>query len=180
MVKKTLIDKRSKKIIFVPFCVLCQAFQAEGIVKGEWSSSIGPIINLIMQRDINIIQMPCPESSFNGYESGLGRKPAGLKYYDVEEYREHCKTIAKNVIEMIKGIKAQNYLIEAILGIEMSPSCAVSYIYSNKGMQKRKGVFFESLEQMCIEEKLDIPFVGINRKSTRKAMENLERIFNQN
>ena len=31
---------RSKKFIFVPFCLMAQAYQAQGIVKYEWKSSI--------------------------------------------------------------------------------------------------------------------------------------------
>ena len=49
--EKCLEDKRSKRFIFIPFCVLCQAFQAKGIVKGEWTSTIEPIISLIMKYD---------------------------------------------------------------------------------------------------------------------------------
>ena len=47
--------KRSNRFVFLPFCVLSQAYQAQGIVKHEWSSSIRPIIELLMNNDINII-----------------------------------------------------------------------------------------------------------------------------
>lgn len=177
MAKKNAEDKRSKRFVFVPFCVMCQAFQAQGIVKYDWSSSMSPIIELLMEKDVNMIQMPCPESSFHGYENGLGRNPAGLKYYDVEEYQEHCKKIAESVLDMINGIRKQGYIIVAVLGIEMSPSCAVSYIYSNKGMQKRKGVYFDILAKMCQEEGIDLTFVGVNRRNVKKSLEQLTMLL---
>lgn len=172
-------DKRSKKVVLVPFCVLCQAFQAKGIVKYNWTSSIEPIVSLLMKNNINIIQMPCPESSFNGYENSLGRKPAGLKFYDVENYQRHCRVIANDMLRMMKAMKEQEYEIVCILGIEMSPSCAASYIYSNKGMQKRKGVFLDILYRLCVEEGIEVPLVGVNRKSIKKAMESLEKLVGE-
>lgn len=176
-VENSLIDKRSLRIVFVPFCLLCQAFQAKGIVKGEWSSTIHPIVSLLNSKDINIIQLPCPESSFNGYEKGLGRKPAGLKYYDTPEYREHCQTLVKQVMTMVKGILKNGYSIEGVLGIELSPSCAISYIYTNKGMQKRKGIFMELLEARLIEEEISLEFIGVNRRGIKKAIKQLSSLL---
>ena len=70
---------RSKRFIFVPFCLMAQAYQAQGIVKYEWKSSIKPIMQLLIDNDINIIQMPCTESTFN---DSLIREPLGLSKYN--------------------------------------------------------------------------------------------------
>lgn len=172
-------DNRSKKFILVPFCLMCQAFQAQSIVKYEWKASIKPIVQKLLDNDINIIQMPCPESSFKGYSQSLIRNPMGLKGYDIEEYRLHCKKGSIEVYNMIKAILEGGYSILAILGIEKSPSCAVSYIYTNKGMQNRKGVFFKILEEMLLKDNISIPFIGINRKSVNKAMEQLNKILDE-
>ena len=56
---------RSKNFILIPFCLIAQAYQAQGIVKYNWKSSIKPIVQLLIDNDINIIQMPCAESTFN-------------------------------------------------------------------------------------------------------------------
>jgi len=66
-------DERSKKFIFIPFCLICQAFQAQGIVRYGYSAVIKPIIDEILRLNINIIQMPCPESQLGGYERSLKR-----------------------------------------------------------------------------------------------------------
>ena len=50
-------DNRSKYFVFVPFCLLAQAYQAQGLVKYEWKSSIKPFVNLLIENDINIIQI---------------------------------------------------------------------------------------------------------------------------
>ena len=49
------MDNRSKKFVFIPFCLMAQAYQVQGIVKYEWKSSIRPFMDLILDHDINII-----------------------------------------------------------------------------------------------------------------------------
>ena len=88
------MDNRSKKFIFIPFCLIAQAYQAQGIVKYEWKSSIRPFIDLILDYDINIIQMPCAEAEFN---NSLIREPKGISKYDTEEFNEHCQSLADKV-----------------------------------------------------------------------------------
>ncbi len=167
-----MIDNRSKKFVFVPFCLLAQAYQAQGIVKYEWKSSIKPFVELLIENDINIIQMPCAESSFN---NSLIRNPKGISKYDTEEFNKHCEMLADKVANEIKLISSSEYQVIAILGIEQSPSCCVEYIYTNKGMEKRKGLFVEKLYQKI--KSLNIPIVGINRKYINKSLIRLENII---
>lgn len=94
------MDNRSKKFVFVPFCLMAQAYQAQGIVKYEWKSSIKPFMQLL-DRDINIIQMPCAESSF---ENSLIREPKGISKYNTEDFNEHCEQLAIKVSEEILNL----------------------------------------------------------------------------
>ena len=48
-------DNRSEYFVFVPFCLLAQAYQAQGIVKYEWKASIKPFMELLIENNINII-----------------------------------------------------------------------------------------------------------------------------
>ena len=168
-------DNRSKYFIFVPFCLLAQAYQAQGIVKYEWKSSIKPFVQLLLDNNINIIQMPCAESSF---ENNLIREPKGLSKYNTVEFNSHCEKIANDVAEQIKNIINSNYKVIAILGIEQSPSCCVNYIYTNHGNEKRKGLFMEKLYNKIKE--YNIPMIGINRKYINKSLKQLEEIINTN
>ncbi len=165
------MDNRSDKFVFVPFCMLAQAFQAQGIVKYEWRSAIKPIVNLLMDNDINIIQMPCAEAQFNG----LVRAPQGITKYDTEQFNACCQQCADMVSAQIKQILDAKYQVVAILGIEQSPSCCVNYIYSNKGMQNRKGLFMQKLYDNI--NQYNIPIIGINRKSIKRAMNELKQVI---
>ena len=166
------MDNRSKKFIFIPFCLMAQAYQAQGIVKYEWKSSIRPFIDLILDHDINIIQMPCAETEF---KNSLIREPKGITKYNTKEFNEHCKTLANKVTNQIKNLIESNYEIVAILGIEQSPSCCVNYIYTNKGMEKRMGLFMQELYENTKE--LNIPIIGINRKYINKSLTELEKLL---
>ncbi len=165
------MDNRSEYFVFVPFCLMAQAFQAQGIVKYEWKSSIKPFMNLLVENDINIVQMPCIEASYN---NSLIREPKGLSKYDTEDFNKHCETLALKVASQIIEV-SKNYKVIAILGIEQSPSCCVNYIYTNKGMEKRKGLFMKKLYEKIKD--LKIPIIGINRKYINKSLNELEDII---
>ena len=170
---------RSKKFVFIPFCSICQAFQAKGIVKYDWKASINPIIQELLDNDINIIQMPCPESQFGGYKNGIKREPKGQKYYNTPEFKELCDKLASETTEKIKAIINNDYKILAIFGIEMSPSCAINYQYTNRGMVNEPGFFMEQLKKSLRQENLDIPFIGINRKHINKSLQQLKDLIDQ-
>ena len=164
-------DNRSKYFAFVPFCLLAQAYQAQGIVKYEWKSSIKPFVELLINNNINIIQMPCAESSFN---NSLIRKPMGLSKYNTKEFNDHCETLAEYTANQIQSIINSGYKVIAILGIEQSPSCCVNYIYTNHGNEKRKGLFIDKLANKI--QKYNIPIIGINRKYINKSLSQLDEL----
>lgn len=169
-----MIDNRSKKFIFVPFCLMAQAYQAKGIVKYDWKGTIKPIMQLLIDNDINIIQMPCAESLYN---DNLIRDPRGLSKYDTLEFNRHCESLAQLVFKQIKTIINSGYEVIAILGIEHSPSCCINYIYTNKGMEKRKGLFMDKLFAKLQNENIDIPMIGVNRKHIKKSLDELNKIL---
>lgn len=166
------MDNRSKKFVFVPFCLMAQSYQAQGIVKYEWKSSIRPFVDLLLDNDINIIQMPCAEAEYN---NSLIRNPKGINKYNTVDFNEHCEELANKVFSKIREIILSGYEVIAILGIEQSPSCCVNYIYTNKGMEKRMGLFMEKLYENIKE--FNIPIIGINRKYINKSLTELKMIL---
>ncbi len=153
------MDNRSKKFVFIPFCLMAQAYQAQGIVKYEWKSSIKPFMQLLLDYDIN----------------SLIREPKGLSKYNTKEFNNHCELLADSVSKEVIQLVESGYQVLAILGIEQSPSCCVNYIYTNKGTENRKGLY---MEKLCDKIKyLEIPIIGINRKYIQKSLKELENIL---
>ena len=166
------MDYRSKKFVFIPFCLIAQAYQAQGIVKYEWKSSIRPFIDVLLDHDINIIQMPCAEAQFH---NSLIRAPKGITKYDTIEFNQHGENLSNQVAKQIRDLISSDYEVVAILGIEQSPSCCVNYIYTNKGMEKRKGLFMQKLYEKI--EDLNIAIIGINRKYINKSLNELKKVL---
>jgi len=132
----------------------------------------------LLDRDINIIQMPCIETMYHGgTRTGLNRKPQGMKKYDVPEFREFCDVQARNVVEQIAGIISNGYEVVAILGMEYSPSCAVKIQYPPKKGEANRGVFMRTLVNMLDEQGFDIPVLGINRCGLKPTLHRLKAIL---
>lgn len=125
-------------------------------------------MQLLLDNDINIIQMPCAEVEFG---NNLIREPKGIGKYDTKEFNEHCEKLATKVSKQLKQLLISDYEVIAILGIEQSPSCCVNYIYTNKGMEKRMGLFMGKLYEKIKD--LNIHIIGINRKYITKSLKEL-------
>lgn len=171
-------DNRSSQFVFVPFCVLSQSFHAKGLVKYEWGGVIKPIIQTLMDHDVNIVQMPCMETLFlGGTASGLNREPKGMKHYDTPDFRKACREKAQEVIEQIEGILLSGYNVAAILGMEYSPSCAVKVQYPPRKGESGRGVYMQELTGLIDEKKMEVPVLGINRRGIKPTIKRLENIL---
>ena len=171
-------DNRSEQFVLVPFCVLAQSFHAEGLVKYDWRGVIRPIIQVLIDRDINIIQMPCMETLFHGgTRTGLNRPPQGMKQYDIPEFRDECRKEAEKVLEQIQGIHSSGYRVEAILGMEYSPSCAVKVQYPPRKGLTNRGVYMQELTYLLDEAGLNVPVLGINRRGIKPTIKRLESLL---
>ena len=168
--------KRSKKVVFVSFCILAQGFRAKGIVR-VFPSIVKPVVDILKKYEINIIQLPCPEIEFEG----VIRKPCGIEKYEKnKKFLEICERNAKKVADLIKQLTCEGYKILAIVGIENSPSCGVNYVFYKGKKIKRMGIFMEMLKNQIKKIGLNIPFVGINVYKIEKCVGELERIISRN
>lgn len=155
MVIELFIDNRSRYFAFVPSCVLSQALHAQGLVKYRWRAVVKPIVEVLIKNDINIIQMPCPESSYPTYIEGIRRSPKGYNSYDTKEYRNHCRRLAKNITDLIYALINNKYIILAIFGIAYSPTCAIKTQYiPGKGKVRKLGIFMEELINLLIRRSI--------------------------
>lgn len=167
-----MMNSSPNKIIFVPSCLLCTLLMAKKPAHNAmWSHEIVSFLN---DRNYSIIQMPCPEASFPNYLSGLSRQPHGIKYYeDLPGFKNHCIELGKQVVAQIDAFHDSGYLVTAILGIEHSPTCAASYMYTHQGTQKRQGVFIKYIADSIKERPYEIPIIGINRQNPKKVIKAL-------
>lgn len=165
-----------RKVVFVPGCVLCPAFQADFADKNlVWQRNI---IDFLVDKYLGIYQMPCPEASFGSYKEGILRGKHGINYYEkLPNFSQHCKRLGQEVVSEIRKLTVAEYVIVAIIGIEHSPTCAASYMRTSHGMEKRKGIYISAIEEGIVQENLDIPIIGINRRYPDKFMRNMSQLL---
>jgi len=149
--------RRGKRIIVVHHCLLNQNTRAKGLAKREW------VVEEIMEnyKGRGIYQIPCPELRFLGAE----REPLTKTDYDVPAFREICRRIAKEVAEDLKRFVEAGYEIEAILGVEGSPSCGVTLTHITQNGEDKEvegeGILVEEIKKALKERGIKADYLGI-------------------
>ena len=124
MEKTRLKDVRSKKVVFVAYCLLDQNARAGGI--GKYAGPVYEVLETLMRKEVGIVQMPCPELLHEGFD----RLPYPRNWYDNKEFRGVCRRCAKQVAEHVRRYVENKYQVVGIIGVENSPSCAVEAFQS--------------------------------------------------
>ena len=124
---------------------------------------------------VELVQMPCPEATFPCGLAGLGRPPHGIQYYEsLEGFQAYCVRLAQRTAEQVLSFQSAGCAVAAIVGIEHSPTCAVSYMYTRQGTVHCAGLYMNALMDELSAVGADITYIGVNRRFPRKAVSALE------
>lgn len=113
-------DSRSRKVVLVPHCALNQNARVAGAA--ERPAAVVELIAGLLEREIGIVQMPCPELCAFGLDRAHVkierelRNPAG---------RVLCRRLAQEQVRAIQAYLAGGIRVLGILGKNGSPSCGV-------------------------------------------------------
>jgi len=118
------MDKRSQKVIFTAHCILNQNSVVAPLARAK--GGFKQIINLLLEHDIGIHQISCPEFK----HLGLKRTPMTKEEYNTKEYVKLCEEIASEVVNNLVEYLDNDYTIIGLLGINQSPTCS---IFDEKG-----------------------------------------------
>lgn len=160
-----LSDMRSRKVVFIAHCFLNTNTRFPG--GSGYPGATIPLIELLMQSGMGIIQMPCPEYGCFGLEKEL--------YGELSEaqVRSGFRNMARSVADQIEAYRRMDYEIAGIIGMNPSPSCGVEVTKGKDTMlgtgrdtseKDGSGVFIEELRQLLVERDLsNIPMFGFRR-----------------
>ncbi|MBW1817467.1 MAG: DUF523 domain-containing protein [Deltaproteobacteria bacterium] len=177
----TFQDARSKTVVFLAHCILNQNARIDTCATNP--AFIPGIIEFFTDRQVGIVQCPCPELEI----LGLGRQgqdcgiwDGSYRHEDGEVYdqlttpesRTRLRQMAQSIVYQIEEYRKHGFQVLGMLGIETSPSCGFGWTYY-QGAKKGNGAFIEVLLAAFQEAGLDIPIVGIN---DLKPEQNLVRI----
>jgi predicted secreted protein len=147
---------------------------AEGVVK-QYAAVVKPVIEFCLRHDINIFQMPCPESQCAS--GGLGRTPHGKVWYERNGLRETSKGIAEEQIAYMQRLRSAGMQIVAVIGVEFSPACAVSYLNKGRAIVRDEGIYVEELKAKMSSQGFSVPFIGISARWTKRMAKDLESLL---
>ncbi len=177
--------KRKKKIILVCHCVLNSNSKVEGL--SQYEGVFKEYVNIIANKGIGIIQLPCPEMIMYG----IKRWGHVKEQFDNLFYRQECRRILEPIIQQIRNYVDFGYEIVGVVGIDGSPSCGVNFTCSgNFGGEivdscqidnilntlkevNGPGVFIEELKKYLQEINLEIPFISINEKDVYRSLDEI-------
>lgn len=149
---------------------------AEGVVRHH-AAIMRPVVEFCLAEDINIIQMPCPET--NCAAGGLGRQPHGKVWYERNGLRETAAGIAKGQVEYMNRLRTAGIEILAVIGVDFSPACAVTYLNKGRSIVRDEGIFVEELKRLMAESGFELPFVGVTAKWERRIERDLKALLNR-
>lgn len=155
--ERVMQDRRSRKVIFLAHCLLNQNAKVAGLA--GWPALVKPLIDVLAEADIGIVQLPCPECE----HFGLGR-PTGedtREQYDCPKYRDTCLRLCRQVVRQVEQYLDGDYQVVCILGVEGSPSCSVATVPTRKGPAPGVGVFFEILLSELHHANIEVPAIGV-------------------
>ena len=164
---------RSNRLVFVSHCMLNQAVMAKGLVRGE-PAIIKQVLRFCMDNDIGIVQMPCPETLCEA--GGLGRERKGKKFYEANGLRQTAERIATEQVKYMLTLIDNGVDVLAIIGIEFSPACAVTYLNKGRTIVKDTGIYVEELKRALKKKGLTIRFIGVNQRWQKKLAKQLAEI----
>jgi len=162
-------DARSRKVVFVPHCALNQNARVAGAA--ESPAAMGALIAGLIEREIGIVQMPCPELCAYGLERVEVdverdlRSPAG---------RELCRRLAREQLHQIKAYHDGGIRVLGILGKNGSPSCGVEDTW-NAGPCPGRGAFIEELAAQIEGAGLAMEIAGARDRELDRALAVVDR-----
>lgn len=174
-------DNRSRRVIFVSNCWLNLNMRFPG--GASMPGADVPLIKMLLDYGVGIVQMPCPEHKCFGlekYEFGNS---------DADEVRKCYRLQAREVVKQIIDFKEAGYSIVGVMGMNPSPSCGVE-VSKGKGLllnlntdateYNESGVFMEEIMALINAENIDVRVFGVRRHMQNENSESRLKSLEQN
>jgi predicted secreted protein len=162
-------DARSRKVVLVPHCVLNQNARAAGAA--ERPSAVTEIVTALLEREVGVLQMPCPELC----AFGLDRRHVCVeKELRVPAGRKLVRGLARDLVRQIRAYLDCGVRVLGVLGKNGSPSCGVEETWDGH-VCPGSGAFIEELASELREQGIALEMTGIRDSEPEQAIAVLDR-----
>jgi len=177
-------DARSKKIVLVAHCILNQNSISDGTA--DYPGSINDVVKFLLQSNIGIIQMPCPEMLCLGLDRGdihRGEQPVVVENTRIRRSlnrpssRRTIKTLVNQLAFQIEEYRRNGFTVLGIVGINRSPSCGVNTTSMNNKEVEGEGIFIKALREELEKRNVHIKMIGIKGLETEKALISIQKLL---
>lgn len=160
--------ERSKRVVFISHCILNQNSVVHPLARAK--GAYKNIIKELMDNEVGIHQLPCPEYR----HLGLKRKPMTKEDYDTNDFRIINRNIAMDTVGIIIEYLSNGYEVLGIIGINNSPTCSI------KG---QTGILMEELLSLLESNRIklnliDVPTDYYDDTNGKNFIEKLHNIIN--
>lgn len=175
-------DGRSKRVIFVAHCMVNQNSISDGTA--DYPAAHREILKTILDADVGIAQMPCPELCCLGLDRGneLGAESPVVventrirKAMQQPEAAEMLAKLVELVMVQIHEYRKHGFEIVGIVGMNRSPCCGVETTSDHDEEIPGQGVFIGALQAALNDAGISIPTIGI--KSTPDAVDRVRALL---
>lgn len=175
-------DIRSKRVIFVAHCVLNQNSISDGTA--DYPSANVDVIHALMDAQVGIIQMPCPELCCLGLDRGNiygAESPVVVENTRIRKEMQQAPAsvrlvvLVDQVMLQIEEYYKHRFEIIGIVGINRSPCCGVDTTSDHDNEISGQGIFVAAIQKALAAKNLSIPVIGI--KSTPDAVKRVQALL---
>lgn len=173
-------DNRSYRFICVIDCILNQNTRDSGAA--QFPALNYQLVQLCHQYNVGIMQMPCPEIAFLGFNRS---RPPGTSIrtaLDTSDGRLCCRKLSIDIIDRVEEVISQGAEFMAVLGGNPeSPGCAVPV--DNNEKLTPAGVLITELKDELYKRNIQVPIRAIrdfDEKLMADDIQWLEHLFTKN
>ena len=177
-------DARSRKVVFVSHCMLNQNAISDGTA--DFPAANREIISLLLEHDVGIVQMPCPELLCLGLDRGDVH--GGERTVIVENTRirgalqmpeaaRKLRPLVEQVVYQMEQYQQNGFTVLGVVGINRSPSCGIETTSAHDEEVAAMGVFIAALRAELDARDNPLPMVGIKANETARAVETVRRLL---
>lgn len=161
-------DIRSKKVLFVCHCMLNQNAISDGTA--VFPAAFKELMDWAYEREIGIVQMPCPELHCLGLDRG---DPAGAdrpvtventrirRAMEKGEPNAKLQLLISLVLEQIEEYEKHGFEIVGIVGANRSPNCGVETTSEDDAETEGMGLFMSGIRDELKRRGYGIPMTGL-------------------
>jgi predicted secreted protein len=164
-------DGRSMKVLFAAHCILNQ--NARHVDCADFPSMMKPLMAAIQEKEIGVIQLPCPELMALGLGRDRDVPPLETvrEAIDLPDARKRLEPLVEQVLYQIREYRFQGFRIVGILGKNGSPSCGVETTSFKGGPGPGRGTFIKLLMDRLQSENLSIDIKGVDDHRQQESID---------